>query len=67
MMPDEPPKTSRSFLLGNVVLAAALLVLLLMGTLWELMGVLAMVLWVLLVGVGIYLLFNDKGRPPAPP
>ena len=59
-------KTSRNFLLGNIVLGVALVVLLLMGKLWELVGVFAMVLWVALVAIGIYLLLSDKGEPPAP-
>ena len=56
--------TSKNFLLGNGVLAVALVVLLVMGKLWELMGVFAMILWVALVGLDIYLLMSDKSESP---
>ena len=65
MMNDEKPSTK--FWLGNGVLAIALLMLLVMGRLWEVMGIGAMVLWVLLVIVGVYLLMNDKSEPPTFP
>ena len=58
MQQDNP--TPR-FWLGNAVLAVALLLLLFMGKLWEVMGVGAMVLWTVLVGIGVYLLMSDKG------
>ncbi len=57
---------SKTFWFGNAVLAVALVVLLVMGKLWEWMGPLAMVLWVALVGVGIYLLLKEKSEPPSP-
>lgn len=63
-MADKPQKPSRHFLFGNVVLAVALVVLLMMGRIWEAMGVFAMVLWLALVGVGIYLLMQDRNEPP---
>lgn len=62
---NEPQGTSKKFLLGNGVLAVALIVLLVMGKLWEWLGVFAMVLWIALVGVGIYLLLSEKSEPPA--
>ncbi|MDH5785476.1 MAG: hypothetical protein OEZ16_07705 [Chromatiales bacterium] len=58
-MMNENEPTPR-FWLGNGVMAVALLMLLFMGRIWELLGVGAMVLWVLLVGVGVYLLMSDK-------
>lgn len=57
-------KPTKQFWLGNGVLAVALLLLLYMGSLWEVMGVGAMVLWGALVAVGVYLLMNDKSGPP---
>lgn len=65
MMNDDKPTTK--FWLGNGVLALALLLLLYMGKLWALMGAGAMVLWVLLVAVGVYLLMSDKGGPSNSP
>ena len=58
MMNDEKP--TPKFWLGNGIMAAAMLMLLLMGRLWEIMGAGAMVLWTVMVGVGVYLLMTDK-------
>lgn len=55
------PNHSSSFWLGNVLLGLALVVLLFLGRLWEVLGVMAMVLWMVLAGVGIYLVTRDKG------
>lgn len=55
------PEFTKSFWLGNGILAVAMVVLLFMGRLWELMGIGAMVLWAALVIVGVYLLMKDKG------
>jgi hypothetical protein len=60
-------KPSAQFWLGNGVLAVALLMLLAMGRLWEVMGSGAMVLWVVVVAIGVYLLASDKGGPGATP
>lgn len=60
------PEYSKTFWLGNGILAVALLVLLFMGRLWDVMGVAAMVLWTALVIAGVYLLMKDKGGPSAP-
>jgi purine-cytosine permease-like protein len=56
------PKHSTNFWLGNAILAVAMAVVLFMGSLWETMGRGAMVLWVALVVVGVYLLMKDKGQ-----
>jgi|GEM_PF-2638194 len=56
----------RSFLLGNALLAAALLVLLAMDQLWSQFGVLALIGWIALAGSGAWLLLqhrNDPGEP----
>jgi len=56
-----------NFWLGNAILALALLLLLNMGALWEQMGMLAMVLWVITVGIGAYLVLSgqvDGGNGP---
>jgi hypothetical protein len=60
------PEHSKNFILGNAILAAALLVLLFMGRLWEVMGVGAMVLWTAMVIAGVTLLMKDKGGPSRP-
>ena len=62
MMNDDKPTTK--FWLGNGVMALAMLMLLFMGQLWASMGVMAMVLWAVVVGVGVYLLMADKNEPP---
>lgn len=56
-----------NFWLGNTILAAALLMLLYMGYLWELMGAFAMVIWVALAATGAYLLMSKKGDGPTNP
>ena len=56
---------SKNFWAGNAVLALALIVLLGMGTLAEMLGIWAMLLWIALVGVGVYLLMSDKSEPPS--
>lgn len=60
MMNEEKPGTK--FWIGNGILALALLMLLFMGQLWQSLGAVAMALWVVLVGIGAYLLLNDKGE-----
>jgi len=55
----EGPEHSTKFLIGNAILALALLLLLFMGSAWESLGAGAMVLWVALVVVGVYLLMKD--------
>lgn len=52
------------FWIGNALLATALLSLFFMGPLSENLGVWAMVLWMVLAGVGMYVLMTDKGEPP---
>lgn len=65
MMNDS--KQSMNFLLGNAILAVALVVVLFMGSLWEVMGRGAMVLWVGLIVAGVYLLMKDKDASPKNP
>jgi hypothetical protein len=60
-------KPTMKFWLGNGVLGLALLLLLYMGSLWEVMGAGAMVLWGLVVAAGVYLLMSDKSEPPTFP
>lgn len=57
-------KHGTRFWVGNGILAAALLSLFFMGPLSQRMGVWAMVLWMVLAGVGMYFLMTDKGGPP---
>ena len=55
------------FMLGNAIMVVALVVLLLMGSLWERFGVAAMALWLALVGVGIFLLYKAQEDDPGAP
>lgn len=50
------------FWLGNGILAVALILLLNIGTLWDKMGVAAMMLWATLAAAGIYLIMTDKKK-----
>lgn len=67
MMNDDNQAPTPKFWMGNAILAVALLMLLFIGKLWESMGVGAMVLWVLVVALGVYLLMNDKDGPSDTP
>ncbi len=64
-MNDKP--RSPYFWYGNAVLAIALLVLLKLDTASHYLGFGAMVLWLALVVVGVWLLMGDKGKPPSHP
>jgi hypothetical protein len=50
-----------SFWIGNGLLGLSLVLLIFLGSLWELLGVGAMVLWMILAGVGMYFVMKDKG------
>lgn len=56
----EEPKHGTRFWAGNVVLVAALLVMLMMGTLSQYLGIGAMFLWMALAALGFYLIYTDK-------
>lgn len=60
----EEPRHGRNFWLGNAILAVALLMVLFIGTLWELFGVFAMMLWAVVVAIGVILITRDEGNPP---
>jgi hypothetical protein len=53
-------KGNSNFWLGNGVLLVALLMLWNIGSLWEHLGVAAMVLWVIVAGFGVYLLMSGS-------
>ncbi len=55
------PQHTPSFWLGNALLGVSLLMLIFLGGLWESLGVWAMVLWMGLAGVGMYLVTKDQG------
>ncbi len=55
---SEQPSTN--FWLGNALLAIAMMMLLFMGSAWESMGAVAMVVWVGLVGMGVYLVMQKN-------
>lgn len=59
-------KPSLNFWLGNGILAVALLLVLFMGSAWEVLGRGAMVLWILLVVAGVYLLMKEQGGSNTP-
>jgi hypothetical protein len=54
-----------AFWFGNLLLGMALVMLLFLGSLWEIMGSWSMGLWMLLAGAGFYLVTRGKG-PSAP-
>ncbi len=60
-------KHGTRFWIGNAILAVALLALFYMGPLSEVLGVWALVLWMALVGAGMYFLMTGKGNDPGMP
>lgn len=57
----QDPHHTPLFWLGNALLGLALVALIFLGKLWEIFGVGAMVLWMLMAGVGMYLVTRDNG------
>lgn len=57
----QDPKQRMHFWLGNGLLAVALLSLFFMGPLSAVLGVWAMGLWMVLAGIGMYFVMQDKG------
>lgn len=52
------PENANYFLIGNVILGVALLLLLFMGRAWEALGIGALVAWVALVIAGVTFLMR---------
>jgi hypothetical protein len=57
---NEQQHTSK-FWVGNLMLTAALIMLIYLADLWASLGAWAMVLWMALAGTGMYLVMQDKG------
>lgn len=55
------PQQPSTFWLGNALLGIALVMLIFLTSLWEALGIWAMVLWMGLAGAGMYLVTKDKG------
>jgi hypothetical protein len=49
------------FMLGNVVLVIALVILMNFGALWDFMGAAAMGLWIAVTGLGAWLVMKKDG------
>jgi hypothetical protein len=62
---DDGPRTS--FILGNVILAAAAVMLLFFGTLWEQLGIWSLFIWMVMAALGVYFISRDTGSPPPGP
>ncbi len=56
---DEGPSTH--FIIGNVILGFAAVMLLFFGALWEHLGVWALFLWMVMAVVGVYFISKDSG------
>ncbi|MBK9325338.1 MAG: hypothetical protein IPN00_03020 [Hydrogenophilales bacterium] len=54
-------KHGPEFWIGNALLGLSLIMLIFLGALWEALGVWAMMLWMVLAGVGMYFVTRDKG------
>ncbi|HRH81718.1 MAG TPA: hypothetical protein PLW81_11795 [Thiobacillaceae bacterium] len=60
-------KRSPKFWLGNALLAVSLILLFFLGSLWSMLGNWAMGLWMILAGVGMYLVTTDSGASSSMP
>ncbi len=49
---------NKNFLLGNIILGVALLMLVNISSLWEYMGAAAMGLWIAVFGLGAYMVYK---------
>ncbi|MFW5452151.1 hypothetical protein [Thioalkalivibrio sulfidiphilus] len=63
--PNDPKRLH--FILGNVILGLAAVMLLFMGHLWEMMGAWSLVLWMAMAAGGVYLIAKDKDIGPGGP
>jgi hypothetical protein len=64
-MQNRDDGTRLYFILGNVILGLAAVMLFFFGTLWEHLGVVALVIWMVMAALGVY--FISRGRDPSPP
>jgi hypothetical protein len=55
------------FVLGNIILGLAAVMLLFIGSLWEHLGIWALLLWMVLAIVGVYFISKDATPPPSGP
>lgn len=55
------PSHTTAFWAGNTLLGVSLVMLIFLEPLWQALGAGAMVLWMILAGVGMYLVTKDKG------
>ncbi|MBS4097033.1 MAG: hypothetical protein KGZ83_09395 [Sulfuricella sp.] len=60
------PEKGPNFVLGNIILSICLIMLFFMGSIWQYLGVGALALWVVLAGVGMYFVMNEKSNPNLP-
>jgi hypothetical protein len=60
------PHHTPTFWLGNALLGLALVMLLFVDSLWARFGSWALGLWMLLAGIGMYLITRDKGPSDFP-
>ncbi|MFO8154879.1 MAG: hypothetical protein ACQERR_07085 [Pseudomonadota bacterium] len=63
----KPERFGKRFFTGNVLLALGLISLFFMGPLSEAIGFWAVILWMVLAAVGVYLIMTDEGQGPGMP
>jgi len=66
-MTDPAPRRPSNFVIGNIFLGAAALMLFFFVALWELIGVVALFLWMALAAIGVYFIVKDKDITPGGP
>lgn len=59
-------KNNPGFIVGNILLGLALLMLMFIDSLWAALGGWAMGLWMVLAGLGMYLVMTEKRTSTLP-
>ncbi|WP_019625490.1 hypothetical protein [Thioalkalivibrio sp. ALJT] len=66
-MSDNGSRRPSNFVIGNIFLGAAALMLFFFVALWEYLGVVALLLWMALAAIGVYFIVKDKDINPGGP
>jgi hypothetical protein len=62
----QEPERGPNFVIGNIILGVCVVMLLFIESLWQYLGMGALVLWMLLAAAGMYLILTEKRNPHMP-
>ncbi|MFO7953994.1 hypothetical protein [Thioalkalivibrio sp.] len=66
-MPDNDSRRPSNFVIGNIFLGAAAIMLFFFVSLWDILGVFALLIWMGLAAFGVYFIVKDKDINPGGP